>query len=205
MAERKRAKTTSTCSPLPTVEEIQRRLVRPSSTSISPPPTSTFSSPYALSLSLSLYADTLRNSSVISISIVDSRVSCRDDFESFHKAPDSSQFKLRTTTKKLEDYLDSVLLSQISSKLSRAKKVPETKLQEREVKDFEWPIDELKVLADSDKDDVNLKEDLDLIEEFGDRDVESCTPFRRFEQITARRFKGWGSQTMECSKFQTVC
>ncbi|CAB4314906.1 unnamed protein product [Prunus armeniaca] len=158
MAERKRAKTTSTCSPLATVEEIQRRLVRPSSTSISPPPTSTFSLP--------------------------------DDFQSCHMAPDSSQFKLRTTTKKLEDYLDSVLLSQISSKLSRAKKVPETKLQEREVKDFEWPIDELKVLADSDKDDVNLKEDLDLIEEFGDRDVESCTPFRRFEQITARRFKG---------------
>ncbi|KAH0995477.1 hypothetical protein GBA52_019341 [Prunus armeniaca] len=189
MAERKRAKTTSTCSPLATVEEIQRRLVRPSSTSISPPPTSTFSLPYALSLSLSTHTP-LRNSSVISISTVDSRVSCRDDFQSCHMAPDSSQFKLRTTTKKLEDYLDSVLLSQISSKLSRAKKVPGTKLQEKEVKDFEWPIDELKVLADSDKDDVNLKEDLDLIEEFGDRDVESCTPFRRFEQITARRFKG---------------
>ncbi|PQQ06849.1 hypothetical protein Pyn_32976 [Prunus yedoensis var. nudiflora] len=194
MAERKRTKTTSTCSPLATVEEIQRRLVRPSSTSISPPPTSTFSSSstYTLSpLSLSLSTHTpLRNSSVISISIADSRVSCRDYVQSCHKAPDSSQFKLRTTTKKLEDYLDSVLLSQISSKLSRAKKVPETKLEKREVKDFEWPIDELKVLADSDKDDVNLKEDLDLIEEFGDRDVESCTPFRRFEQITARRFKG---------------
>ncbi|ONI03377.1 hypothetical protein PRUPE_6G253800 [Prunus persica] len=158
MAERKRAKTTSTCSPLATVEEIQRRLVRPSSTSICPPPTSTFSS--------------------------------TDDFQSCHKAPDSSKFKLRTTTKKLEDYLDSVLLSQISSKLSRAKKVPETKLQKREVKDFEWPIDELKVLADSDKEDVNLKDDLDLTEEFGAGDVESCTPFRRFEQIAARRFEG---------------
>ena len=74
-------------------------------------------------------------------------------------------------------------------KLSRAKKVPQTRLPKK-MNDFGRPIDELKVLMDSDKADVNLKDDLDLIEEFGDRDVESCTPFRRFEQITARLFKG---------------
>lgn len=51
-------------------------------------------------------------------------------------------------------------------KLSRAKKVQQTRLQ-KEVNDFGWLIDELKVLMDSDNADMNLKDDLDLIEEFG--------------------------------------
>ncbi|KAM5560104.1 hypothetical protein ABKV19_021320 [Rosa sericea] len=44
MLERKRARASSPSSPLATVDDIQRRLIRPSSAS-SPPPISTFSSP----------------------------------------------------------------------------------------------------------------------------------------------------------------
>ncbi|KAM1353103.1 hypothetical protein TB2_032325 [Malus domestica] len=43
-----------------------------------------------------------------------------------------------------------------------------TKSQNKEVKDFEWSIHELKVLMDLNKEAMSLKDDLDLIKEFGD-------------------------------------
>jgi len=122
----------------------------------------------------------------------------------------SSQFKVsfresktvKKEKKKLEDYLDPVLLSAVSSKIGRAKKVhPEAK-PKKVAKDFEWPVDELKVfVADSKSENrgnwrsdevVDLKDDLDLIGDSGEGGEESCTPFRRFERTALCRFKGLG-------------
>ncbi|KAK9920677.1 hypothetical protein M0R45_029225 [Rubus argutus] len=161
MSERKRTRASSPSSPLATIDDIQRRLLRPSSTS-SPPPISTFPSPPE-----------------------DGRVQIQKH---------SSQFKVRTTDK-LEDFLDLNLLAELSSKISRAKKVqaPETRSLKNEVRDFEWPVNDLKVLvveSAADKEAVNLNDDLDLIAEFGDGDAETCSPFRRFERTGLRRFRG---------------
>lgn len=106
----------------------------------------------------------------------------------------SSQFKLRTTDK-LQDFLDLNLLAEVSSKISRAKKVqtPETRSLKNEVRDFEWPVNDLKVLvveSAADKEAVNLNDDLELIAEFGDGDVETCSPFLRFERTGILRFRG---------------
>jgi hypothetical protein len=109
--------------------------------------------------------------------------------------------KLKKEKKKLEDYLDPVLLSAASSKIGRAKKVrPEAK-PKKVAKDFEWPVDELKLfVADSKSENrgnwgsgevVDLKDDLDLIGDSGEGE-ESCTPFRRFERTAFCRFKGLG-------------
>ncbi|KAB2630679.1 pentatricopeptide repeat-containing protein [Pyrus ussuriensis x Pyrus communis] len=115
----------------------------------------------------------------------------------YRKARNSTQFKLRTAAK-LEDYLDSAQLSQVSAKLSRAKKVPEaaTRSQMKEVRDFECLINKLKVLVDSDKEMVNLKDG---------SGVEACTPFQRFEQIATRHFKGQGSQNTRLLYFKRMC
>ncbi|TQE01745.1 hypothetical protein C1H46_012689 [Malus baccata] len=56
-----------------------------------------------------------------------------------------------------------------------------TRSQMKEVRDFEWLINKLKVLMDLDKETMNLKDD---------SEVEACTPFQRFKQITTRHFKG---------------
>ncbi|KAL4605094.1 hypothetical protein ACB092_09G003800 [Castanea dentata] len=74
--------------------------------------------------------------------------------------------------KKLEDYLDPVLLSAISSKIGRVKKqkvplLPETKKK-------------LVVVND---------DSVDFIEEEESEESCSCTPFRRFEQSALKRFK----------------
>lgn len=135
------------------------------------------------------------NSSLISpISISNFRFVYRGDVQnqSYRRAPTPTQFKSRTVAK-LEEFLDSALLSQVSDQLSLTKKVAEAvpTSQKKEVRDF----DELKVLVDSDKEAVNVKDDSDLIEEFGNGgDGEACTPYRHFEQIRTRRFKGWGFQ-----------
>lgn len=99
--------------------------------------------------------------------------------------------------RKLEDYLDPVLLSAISSKLSdRVKKNPETRTKsKREVKDFEWPVDELQVFMEDSRTEtksneaVNLNHDLDLIVDGGETDGEDefCTPFRRYELTALKR------------------
>lgn len=97
-----------------------------------------------------------------------------------------------TKKKKLEDYLDPVLLAAISSKISgRAK-------SKREDKDFDCPVDKLKVFMEDSSsrtekrksEAVNLDDDLDLIDDSGDR--ECCTPFWRFEQTALKRFKDAG-------------
>ena len=102
----------------------------------------------------------------------------------------------KKTKKQLEDYLDPVLLSAISSKIGRVKKqkvplLPEMKKKLVMVKDFEWPVDELNAfVADASRSDqvVDLNNDnlVDFIEEESE---ESCTPFRRFEQSALKRFK----------------
>ncbi|KAK3226392.1 hypothetical protein Dsin_006254 [Dipteronia sinensis] len=126
----------------------------------------------------------------------------------------SSQFmktnsiQLRETTKrKLEDYLDPVLLRAISSEIGgRMKKNHEiTKSKRREIKDnFEWPIDELKVLVEDSRTEkrnneaaVNLDDDIHLsqiqeadADSVGDREGEFCTPFQRFEHTALRKFNG---------------
>ncbi|RXH80537.1 hypothetical protein DVH24_004451 [Malus domestica] len=90
----------------------------------------------------------------------------------YRKARNSTQFKLRTATK-LEDYLESAQLSYVSAKLSCAKKVPEmaTRSPMKDVRDFEWLINKLKVFMDLDKETVNLKDD---------SGVEACTPFQPY-------------------------
>ncbi|KAM4078018.1 hypothetical protein ACB094_09G003800 [Castanea mollissima] len=118
---------------------------------------------------------------------------------SLHSPPQISSPK----KKKLEDYLDPVLLSAISSKIGRVKKqkvpllLPETKKKLVVVKDFEWPVaaDELNafVVADARRSDqvvdLNNDDSVDFIEEEESEESCSCTPFRRFEQSALKRFK----------------
>ena len=104
-----------------------------------------------------------------------------------------------TVKKKLEDYLDPVLLAAVSSKIGRSKKEKtETKLK-REVKGFEWPIDELKVLVEEDsrnanrgswrnREAVDLNNDLDVIGDGDDGDEEIHSPFQRLE-TALKKFK----------------
>ncbi|KAH7553686.1 hypothetical protein JRO89_XS12G0042900 [Xanthoceras sorbifolium] len=108
-----------------------------------------------------------------------------------------------TTKRKLEDYLDPVLLRAISSEIrGQMKKNCEiTNPKPREIQDFEWPVDELKVLVEDsridkrNKEAVNLGDDIDLIHEVdggvadGDGEFYS-TPFQRFERTALRRFNG---------------
>lgn len=97
--------------------------------------------------------------------------------------------------RKLEDYLDPVLLSAISSKISdRVKKNSETRTKsKREVENFEWPVDELQVFTEDSRtvkkrnEAVNLNNDLDLKVDGEETDGEFCSPFRRQRGLT-----GWG-------------
>ncbi|KAF6137750.1 hypothetical protein GIB67_040458 [Kingdonia uniflora] len=123
-------------SSLATIEEIQRRLLRPSS--------------------LSSYE---------SISTVRSKKS------------------------KLEDYLDPILLSKISSKIknTRAKLEPNVRVS----RDFDWPIDDLKQFSTLDltirrRDWVNggavsLNDDFD-----GGGEEVVCSPFEQFEKTVLK-------------------
>lgn len=90
--------------------------------------------------------------------------------------------------RKLEDYLDPVLLSAISSKISRLEKIPKITVK-RKVRDFEWDVDELRMWTEDTAvgkekiDAVNLGNDSDnLIENDVDGDVKFSTPFQKFEQ-----------------------
>ncbi|KAK9985294.1 hypothetical protein SO802_030245 [Lithocarpus litseifolius] len=111
--------------------------------------------------------------------------------------PPISSPKKKKKKKLLEDYLDPVLLSAISSKIGLVKKqkaplLPEMKNKPKKklvmVKDFEWPVDELNafVAADASRSDQVADLNNDFIEEESE---ESCTPFRRFEQSALKRFK----------------
>lgn len=98
--------------------------------------------------------------------------------------------------KKLEDYLDPVLLSAITSKIGRAKKVPKM-TPKKEVEDFLWPVDELRMLMEDSEvgkekiDTVNLNTDSDnLVENDEDgSDVKFSTPFQKFEQTALILFE----------------
>ncbi|KAK9290211.1 hypothetical protein L1049_008377 [Liquidambar formosana] len=170
MMERSRAEGSS---PLATVEEIQRRLLRPPPL-LSPPPTSTITS--------------------------------RDDVpsrDSLQNKVNLMEFQIKkereVAKKKLEDYLDPVLLSAISSKIKSEKENGDKKLKKR-TRDFEWPVEELKVFMEKPrpkaradwryKVTVDLNDDRDVIEDFEAEAGESCTPFERFEQTALKLFQG---------------
>ncbi|GLT38914.1 hypothetical protein SLA2020_131300 [Shorea laevis] len=155
MAERARIEGST---PLATIEEIQKRLLRPSS---------------------------LR-----------SREYCEES------QPKSSSSELPmtsergTTKRKLEEYLDPVLLSAICAKIGGSNKDSEMKMK-RNVRDFEWPVDELKVFVDDSRTEnraycrnsevVDLNSDTDVIGDCGDGEI--GTPFQHFEQTALKRFK----------------
>ncbi|KAA8516436.1 hypothetical protein F0562_016729 [Nyssa sinensis] len=164
-------------SPLSTIEEIQRRLVRPPS---------------------------LQSQSQSSITINKSR----DDIvrcDSLLFDVNSSEFrrKREVTNKRLEDYLDPVLLSVIRTKIGgKRKRDGDMKLKSAEF-EFEWPVDELKVFTEnclpteklmkwrSDNGVVDLNDDLNLIGGVEEDEHEvSFTPFQRFERMALKRFKG---------------
>ncbi|CAK9174726.1 unnamed protein product [Ilex paraguariensis] len=162
-------------SPLATVEDIQKRLVRP------------LSLPSQSSNPMVTSRDNLlrRNSSQFNTNSIEL---CR---------------KREVTNKRLEDYLDPVLLSAMCSKIG-GKRINsgEIKLQ-REFDRFEWPVDELKEFVEGSRTEkrvklerneaVNLPDDLDFIGgtsyESGDEEV-SCTPFRRFEKTAFKLLNG---------------
>ncbi|XP_059643451.1 uncharacterized protein LOC132285295 [Cornus florida] len=160
-------------SPLATVEQIQRRLVRPT-TSLHSHSSTTIITPW-------------------------------DDVNSteFQRIKREGA-KREVTNKRLEDYLDPVLLSAIRRKIGgKSKRDGGLKLK----REFEWPIDGLKVFAEDLRREkgmkwrssvggaVDLDEDRDLIGGGGEDDEEeqvSCTPFQRFERAALKRFKGVG-------------
>ncbi|XVF76629.1 hypothetical protein PTKIN_Ptkin13bG0281600 [Pterospermum kingtungense] len=144
-------------SPLATVEDIQKRLLRPLSLQSLP--------------------------------------------EGLHYSQSKANLKRSGTVKrKLEDYLDPVLLAAASSKIGRSKnEKPETKVK-REVKGFEWPADELKVFVEEDwrnanrgswrnREAVDLNNDVDVIGDGGDGDEEIGSPFQRLEKTALKKFK----------------
>ncbi|KAE8649528.1 hypothetical protein Csa_017968 [Cucumis sativus] len=150
-----------------TVEDIRRRLLRPSSSLHSPPPT-----PFSLGKNAQD-----RNSSQFEANYM--RLSWSREAK---KGETSSK------ERKLEDYLDPVLLSAISSKISRLEKIPKITVK-RKVRDFEWDVDELRMWTEDTAvgkekiDAVNLGNDSDnLIENDVDGDVKFSTPFQKFEQ-----------------------
>lgn len=117
-------------SPLASTEDIQRRLIRPSSLRFTPPISFPLSTPLRLPL-------------------LNTAVPHRSDARSRENSPTKKEARARETeNKKLEDYLDPALLSVLSSKIGRHKDV-EMKKQKREraMEKFRWPVDELKVFA----------------------------------------------------------
>ena len=171
-------------SPLATVDDIQRRLLRPPSLQ-SPLP---ISSPYSLSLlDFSISLNSIFGCLIQLFGVPSSKPS---QFK--QEEEEMRETVKKKKKKKLEDFLDPVLLSAISSKIGRVKKVPEMK-PKKVIKDFEWPVDELKAfVADSRSDQVvDLNNDFDFIQDRGNgaHEDQSCTPFRRFEQTALRRFK----------------
>lgn len=99
--------------------------------------------------------------------------------------------------RKLEDYLDPVLLAAICAKIGRSKE-PEMKTKmKRRIGDFKWPVDELKVFMEDSSvengsgckavDAVYLSSDADIAGGGGDGEI--CTPFQLFEQTALKQFK----------------
>lgn len=111
------------------------------------------------------------------------------NYTGLNRKREAKEGEIVSKKKKLEDYLDPDLLSAITSKISRPKKVPKMTLK-REVKDFEWPVDELRMLMEDSVvgkekvNTVNLSNDSDdLIENDEDgSDVKFSSPFQKFEQ-----------------------
>ncbi|KAK8649489.1 hypothetical protein V6N13_130218 [Hibiscus sabdariffa] len=104
--------------------------------------------------------------------------------------------KSGTVKKKLEDYLDPILLAALSSKIGRSKKAKlETKFKREGLGNrFEWPVDELKVFVEKDSSDSNRgswrKEAFDLHNGFdvvggGDEKIDPSS------QRLGKRVEGW--------------
>ncbi|KAL7248325.1 hypothetical protein ACSBR2_003108 [Camellia fascicularis] len=139
--------------PLATVEEIQRRLVRPPS----------------------LHSQSSTSSSTRP----------RND--------DITSSESSSSTKRLEDYLDPILLSAIRAKIGGKRGLGGEMREKKEVEEFEWPVDELKVLM---REAVELGDDddggVDVIGGVVGDDVDGVcwSPFQRFERTALKRFKG---------------
>ncbi|MBA0677476.1 hypothetical protein Goari_018882 [Gossypium aridum] len=164
-------------SPLATVEDIQKRLLRPAS--LHSPPY------FLLTLCLSKAALNFPFDLIAKFPFF-----CREGSNSLALKVNSKQSG-RTVKKRLEDYLDPVILAGISSKISRSKKAKlETKF-----KGFEWPVDELKVFVEEDSRNSNggswrnkaidLNDDFGVLRDGSDGDEEIGSPFQRVGKKTA--------------------
>ncbi|KAJ4842683.1 hypothetical protein Tsubulata_014905 [Turnera subulata] len=157
MAEISRAPASS---PLPSVDDIQKRLLRPSSTVPSPstqPP--------------SKEAVPGRNRSPLKENL--------EQLSAKQEADESGAATKKKKKKKLEDYLDPVLLSAISAKIGGARKEAAGKVK-REARDFDWPVHDLKVFVEGEEKGGDSGRE---------GKVEFCTPFERFEETALKRFK----------------
>ncbi|CAK9319983.1 unnamed protein product [Citrullus colocynthis] len=161
-------------SPRATVEDIQRRLLRPSPSLHSPPPT-----PFCRGKNAQG-----RNSSQF-----------KANYTGLYRNREAKKGETLIKKRKLEDYLDPVLLSAVSSKISRMETFPKMTMK-REVRDFEWPVDELRMLMQDTAvgkekiDAVTLGNDSDnLLENDEDGDVLFSTPFQKFEQTALVLFE----------------
>ncbi|KAL5973293.1 hypothetical protein ACLOJK_029943 [Asimina triloba] len=107
--------------------------------------------------------------------------------DSIKKGRDTER-KEEKKKRQLGDYLDSKLLSAISSKMRGERWDWEGEKKQRRVAEFEWPTEELRALSEDgrrDKTDgaVNCGNDLETgVKEEGAGGKGSCSPFRRFEE-----------------------
>ncbi|KAJ8899737.1 hypothetical protein K2173_019436 [Erythroxylum novogranatense] len=81
------------------------------------------------------------------------------------KSEETNETKKRMK-RKLEDYLDPVLISKTAAEMS----------SKRGIRCSDWSIDEIGTVHDN----------------FKAFDLETCTPFEQFEQTASKRFKGEG-------------
>ncbi|XVE96867.1 hypothetical protein REPUB_Repub02eG0260400 [Reevesia pubescens] len=149
-------------TPLATVDDIQKRLLRPSS----------------------LHSPSLLNSTQLRVNLKENG----------------------TVKKKLEDYLDPVLLAAVSAKIGGSKKTKTGTKLKREDKGFEWPVDELKVFVEDDdsrnadrgsrknREAVDLNSNFDVIGDGDVGDEEIRSPFQRFEKTALKKSKKDSSQ-----------
>ncbi|KAE8726463.1 hypothetical protein F3Y22_tig00006753pilonHSYRG00030 [Hibiscus syriacus] len=121
------------------------------------------------------------------------------DLHSPSECLNSSTLNLKksgTVKKKLEDYLDPILLAALSSKIGRSKKAKLETMFKRDGLGFEWPVDELNLFAEEDSSNSNrgsrrneafdLNYDFDVI---GDGDENIRSSFQRFRKTALKKFE----------------
>ncbi|XP_058099200.1 uncharacterized protein LOC131243704 [Magnolia sinica] len=114
--------------------------------------------------------------------------SSRPSFSTDIKLHDSIEKERDSEKKKLEDYLDPILLSAISSKMKGNRRNGEKK-RKRDA-EFEWPTEDLRVFFEDARSEwidgaVSLDDDLETTVK---EDGGSGSPFRRFEETVLTLF-----------------